>query len=218
MHVGTRLYGADAVTFKFHQAMHLPEMLDQYGVLVTCWVHERKHRNPKRWVNVSHNTSVDFDRFAFRDVTGQHLKRLEADDLVTWIGLKPPILKVPPEMLRDLVTVFGPFRALSASKHARVSDFEVVHDGDVVEGWNGESAFIGKVLLHVTVDGKLFTMLDAWELLEATAHYTVWSTRNAARAIVSGTDINTACTYACSGANVTVLRSSSAYRRSHSNA
>ena len=58
-----------------HLAYFLRQMMQRLcrnggrAVFISCWVCERKHRIPKRWVNHHENTSTRFDRSAFRDVT-----------------------------------------------------------------------------------------------------------------------------------------------------
>ena len=39
-----KAFGDDEWTPKFHFCIHLPMLLQQHGLLVSCWVHERKHR------------------------------------------------------------------------------------------------------------------------------------------------------------------------------
>ena len=38
------VYGTQWMHNKFHSLLHLPEELFRCGVLLTCWVHERKHK------------------------------------------------------------------------------------------------------------------------------------------------------------------------------
>ena len=50
--------GADHMTPKFHWLLHFPFYLRHFGTLVSCYVHERKHRMLKRYCNDIRNTTV----------------------------------------------------------------------------------------------------------------------------------------------------------------
>ena len=51
-------FGADHMTPKFHWLLHFPFYLRHFGTLVSCYVHERKHRMLKRYCNDIRNTTV----------------------------------------------------------------------------------------------------------------------------------------------------------------
>lgn len=44
-------YGEDRMVPKAHYAMHLAEQLKAHGILLTCFVHERRHKEIKRFAN-----------------------------------------------------------------------------------------------------------------------------------------------------------------------
>ena len=46
----------DRMIPKFHWMIHYPAHLERYGTLVTCFVHERKHKLAKRYGTDIHNT------------------------------------------------------------------------------------------------------------------------------------------------------------------
>ena len=93
------------------------------------------------------------------------------------------------------------------ARRARISDFEVVSVGDVVEGWNGSVDVLGKVVLHVQVDDNdCFTLLETWRNLETNRRLTKWDAREPNRVLTRTTDIVTACIHAMHGDFVTVLR------------
>ena len=51
------VYGNDAVRPKHHYALHLPDMLRRFGMLFSCWVHERRHRLVKQYTRDRRNTT-----------------------------------------------------------------------------------------------------------------------------------------------------------------
>ena len=189
--------------------LHFGTWLDSF--LPTCWALERKHKVAKRWITPTTNTSVPFDRAAFRDTLNQHLyQSLELPDRV--VGLEQPISDAPPEVLealqRDLVS--GP---VCASHTARANEFETIHAGDMVEGQNGSTAFIGRVLVHLEFDGEvLVTLLETFVCIKSEAERTVWGRRQLSHTIVRLEDIRTACIYCETPELFTVLRSPRARR------
>jgi hypothetical protein len=50
-------YGLELMTPKFHWLLHFPMYLRRFGTLVSCFVHERKHKMVKRYCNDMRNTS-----------------------------------------------------------------------------------------------------------------------------------------------------------------
>ena len=51
LHACRQLYGDEVMIIKFHYTLHLSMYLQKYGMLVSCFVHERKHKLPKRFAN-----------------------------------------------------------------------------------------------------------------------------------------------------------------------
>ena len=74
------LHSPDTMIIKFHFLLHLPAFLKKYGSLQNCFVHERKHKMPKRFANHNTNITTEWDASLIRDVTCHHLSALQADD------------------------------------------------------------------------------------------------------------------------------------------
>ena len=212
-----RLYGAAAVTFKFHQAMHLSSM-GLNGCLPTCWCAERKHKGPKRWANhittISKDTSThkaNFDRSAFRDVSVGHLHVRQTRAVGgTWLGLEEPTWPASAECATILADVFGTGHTFVSASAARVSDYDTVHSNDVVVGFNGSDTFVGKVHNLFSVSGTgihagFYAILHTWDCLESTSTFSRWCTKNSQLSIVRGEHISCACIFAQTGSTVTVL-------------
>ena len=51
------VYGEQSVRPKLHHSMHLPEQLARHKILLSCWVHERKHKEIKKYERNLNNTS-----------------------------------------------------------------------------------------------------------------------------------------------------------------
>jgi hypothetical protein len=51
------VYGAESVRPKQHHSMHLAEQLGRHKILLSCWVHERKHKEIKKYERYLNNTA-----------------------------------------------------------------------------------------------------------------------------------------------------------------
>ena len=60
-------YGPDSWVPKNHMALHLPEFLSRHGRLLSCFVHERKHKMLKRFANNMSDTSKSFESTVLRE-------------------------------------------------------------------------------------------------------------------------------------------------------
>ena len=65
-------FGKDCLTPKFHQLQHLPQELHLHRTLVSCWVHERKHKMLKRYCQDVSNTII-FEESVLGEVSAHHL-------------------------------------------------------------------------------------------------------------------------------------------------
>ena len=44
-------YGPEEMVPKFHYSLHLSAQLEQHGLLISCFTHERKHKSLEVWAN-----------------------------------------------------------------------------------------------------------------------------------------------------------------------
>jgi len=151
---------------KFHWCIHLARELRIFGMLLTCWVHERKHRMVKRYTNNQRNTKT-YETSILSEITCQHFHNLRdrnVFDLTT--GLQDPQCKCSPL----LKTLLGNCLNISidvdcvTSKTARVSKFEVVHQMDVVVFHNVNHLCLAQIKFLVAVDDTPFAVIDHWPL------------------------------------------------------
>ena len=161
-------------------------------------------QGPKRWINHTCNTSIAFDRSALRDVTAMHLHDLQRTHVAS-SGLGEP-RTLPADQLEALEVVFGRGVDVAASSSARVSDWEVVHRGDVVEGHNGETSFLGKVLQHFMVEDRSATLLETWRCTASEVGSTTWDCTRPGLSLVRTGEILTACVHCRSEETAVVLR------------
>ncbi|CAE8739399.1 unnamed protein product, partial [Polarella glacialis] len=76
------IYGEERMTPKCHYTLHLSDMLRRHGVLVSCWVHERKHKELKRYANHLDNTSQSFETSVLESVLHVQLEALSEPNLL----------------------------------------------------------------------------------------------------------------------------------------
>jgi hypothetical protein len=119
---------------KFHWVVHLACEIRNFGMLLTCWVHERKHKMVKRYSDQVRNTKI-FEKSILSEVICHHLSELEREskfDLRP--GLVEPTRKAPRKLVNFLRSILDlPHDGIEykTSSKARVSKFEVCHRRDV---------------------------------------------------------------------------------------
>ena len=118
---------------KFHWMHHYAQRLEQWGVLIACFVHERKHKLVRRYGNEVTDPRV-YELSVVRELTAHHVAELsEAGALEHKVGLVNP--RVAPNRLRNAL---GPELDLQAgdvletSSELRYSVLGTVKVKDVV--------------------------------------------------------------------------------------
>ena len=71
-----RAYGEDHITPKFHYAQHLGTMAATKD-LVSCFTHERKHKEVKNYADHIKNPTKGFEEAIMKDVLGRFLLAME---------------------------------------------------------------------------------------------------------------------------------------------
>ena len=172
----------------------------------TCWVCERKHRVPKRWINHHLNTSSRFDRSAFRDVVAFSLAQLEEHAPLVEVGLRGSVKAImqgnPLHPL--LMEVFGD-RIFQTARMAHASIFETVHVGDVVVGSHAGQRFLGRIAAHIEVDKVCFSILSAGTCTRSDDDASTWDFTGSSLILVRTRDIMSACVFMMQGASMVVL-------------
>ena len=153
---------------KFHWTIHIVRELRKFGMLLTCWVHERKHKMVKRYTNNQRNTR-HYERSILSEVTCQHLHDIA--NVMTFnldVGLKTPVYKCPDDMSNAVRGELGLCDDVlcTTSKTARVSKFEVVHTNDVVVFRLQDRFQVGQINCLVSAGAMSFAVIDQWSIEE----------------------------------------------------
>ena len=125
---------------KCHFSLHIPMFLKGHTRVMSCWVHERKHRELKRYGTQSANSNMAntaYEAGLLRDVVLAQCKRMQ-------------------EMH------FGSVVELLLAKEAVLNCALHVHAGDVVLQKVGEQELIGEVYFHCKVMNEFWTCLSLW--------------------------------------------------------
>ena len=149
-------YGEDSITPKFHYVQHLARMAATKD-LVSCFTHERKHKEVKNFADHIANPTKGFEEAIMKDALGRFLLAMEAST-----GLMQPHLISPktasPLLEASLTMTFGIQAACQAAFAAQVAPSQVVHKGDMVKLKSGE---VAEVWLHARLGtGELVTLLS----------------------------------------------------------
>jgi hypothetical protein len=151
---------------KFHWLVHLPRMLSAHTCLVTCWVHERKHRMVKRYAQDICNTRI-YERSVLAEVTCHWLADVKSDDA---FAVEPGLIKphkARQQLKRQLEDILAcNLQLCMTSLDARFSRFGACRRGDAVLLRNGaDKPDAGEVLAHTSCDGVLVTMVKSWSFV-----------------------------------------------------
>ena len=157
-------YGEDSMIPKFHFCLHLPSMLSTHGLLIACFVHERKHKEVKRVTNNLSNTHGWFESNILESVIQMHLQDLADDDYM------PPVcanLVKPspagPDLTALVRNALNTNSDVQTSTTAFVSSFQQCSVHDVVIYDAGEHMAVGQVQFHVCVENICASCITRWE-------------------------------------------------------
>ena len=138
---------------KHHMASHVPTMYERAGRLLSCWVHERKHRLIKHFVKDHHFTG-GYERSLMLSITAQHIS-----DFGSW-GRTAGMQDMRPTPADELGTIQENCRSVRCAQiNMRLTSGAQFLRGDMVlidEAWGGSAA---EVWFHVQTDDRLINML-----------------------------------------------------------
>ena len=158
-------YGPDRCQPKMHLALHHSQHLRRHGMLVSCYVHERKHKALKAFAGdyANANPGFVFEKSLLTNVVVQQVEHLRTfEEGRSWC-LKNPV--PAQEALQGHVQRFlqaPSFCAVTMSKEAYTRPTELCAQDDVVELDDGR---VGQVWFHCFCDATLVTVFCPWQAL-----------------------------------------------------
>ena len=156
-------YGFALFKPKHHFMLHLPEQLEYSSFLISCFVHERKHKIIKRWaVPMCTGNNVKYDRGLLEECTRAHVEALKEP------LLKPCLIETRPADPKVVATLraqgFASAESALTGRTARVQG-RTIAVGDVVlyaAGDGSRDVHIGEVYFHASLDHHLLVGLANW--------------------------------------------------------
>jgi hypothetical protein len=154
---------------KFHWLVHLPRHLARFGILPTCWVHERKHKVVKRYANDILNTRF-YEKSVLGEVCCHNLAFLSQPGVFDLtVGLVSP-RKASAKLTGFLQEQLGyliPAHQCFTATVARILQAGTCSRNDVVliRTVDGTSFDAGEVWLHADAIGRLVTLVSVWKFI-----------------------------------------------------
>ena len=158
-------YSPERMLPKHHMALHLATQLARHGQLITCWVHERKHKEVKRFANHLCNTSHMWESSVLEAMMRTHCNLL-ADpqemptQCVQLVDPKPApfeMAKLIQSAMRSQGQVFSSKVALGVTSTKYFVNDCVIFDSDE------HGKLVGQVWFHASVDDVCITCVSQWQ-------------------------------------------------------
>ena len=174
------VFGFEWLAPKDHWLLHLAETLAELGLLLNCFVLERKHKVAKRYANDLTNTSKQPSKSLISEAICHHFCLLSRDGVFNFdVGLING--KRASAELRKLIIQTLAFEGddpadVYVSNESRINPMEVCSVSDVVLVKEGDGFAAGRIELHCSIGGVALSLVQMMELVVArpNAGYTVW--------------------------------------------
>lgn len=161
------VYGLSLWIPKHHLSLHLPWHMQHHGTLYSCFVHERKHKEIKRYGNQLTNTACKFEAnileralFAQTNVLGD-ASMYPHDDCFL---VKPT--QAPKSLIIMLEATFGiEAENVMTSRTANVKGMKVSKGDLVVAECDENSSLVGQVEFHCFFERECFTCIQTFSPL-----------------------------------------------------
>ena len=158
------VHGLDEWFPKMHYSLHLGMQLEKHECLISCFVHERKRKEIKRWGNNLSNTSASFEQTIVEECLNAQLQHLrdtnsfifQAPHLINPVPCSPALLLVMASLNEDITN--GPLM----SNEVMYGPCQRAFRGDVVLFNDGSEDGVGQVVSHVMSSGHVLTFLRRW--------------------------------------------------------
>jgi hypothetical protein len=160
-----QVHGDASCVPKCHWALHLSAMLEQHGFLVSCFVHERKHKEIKRYANELDNTCPKFETNLLENALYVQLAVLSEPGSLQMHSDKARLTSPRPAPLRLTALVqkeFGTGAAVYTATTAVHGCMQQSSRKDVVVVELGDELRVSEIWFHFEVDGSCFTCVSLW--------------------------------------------------------
>ena len=162
-------FGIELLSPKFHWLLHFEDNLHRFGTLISCFVHERKHKSVKRYANNHRNTAA-LEKAIMHECTATHLAVLDDPTSHVFqfsVGLIGP--KLAPKKVRDFLQLeldAPPACEMHVSTHSRFSASGISVAKDVVLFRYAEGDLrAGTVWFHANVFDAPISLVTMYPLI-----------------------------------------------------
>ena len=185
-------YGHTLWVPKHHYAFHLGHIYREHGTLISCFVHERKHRVVKRYMYARDNTR-SYELCSLEDVVVFQLEELRSKQLLKTgmvtasrptASMLAAIKEVEPNCIEALVSI------------ACSNRFGVMQNGDAVFVAEGNMLNVGELMLNYKADhGEERSIVNMWTLVRDDGLTMHWRHAEAQRLLVRTSQLVCAVPY-----------------------
>lgn len=181
-----KAYGADGWLPKMHYAMHLSKQ----ACLVSCFTHERKHKELKRYMDGRMNTSADFEKSILQDVF--HMQRIALRETLPYptgtclLNPRPAPRKLNSLVQKHLNTTHD----VQTAVQAKVSSLVTCHVNDVafIE-WHNVPVPC-KIIFLCSVAGNCMAGVRLWTKMP---QYNMYNTNGGQECMIPLKDVIDTC-------------------------
>ena len=151
---------------KMHYVRHIPQHMSSHPRLLSCFVHERKHKTLKKFANDSHNhnRTTAFERGLLQEVVLLQATQLGSDESLICFGLKSPkeaSLELSEQIRRFFRWDVAKPVQCSLEAFLRPSELCAQNDVVIVKTQDGYE-HVGQVWFHFQVYEDVFTVWSCW--------------------------------------------------------
>ena len=148
---------------KWHWQFHMPDTLQRFGFLPSCFANERKHKPIGALAQAMLNQK-NFEACLLEQALAQEISHLDKADLFQdGVHLVRPI-KASKKTLQTLSSLIGePIGEAISSQSARINHAEC-HKDDVVIYQTAGTMGIAEIQLHFLLHGAVTTLIKAWKV------------------------------------------------------
>ena len=196
-------YGLELWIPKNHLALHLPWQMHHHGTLYSCFVHERKHKELKRYGNQLSNTACNYEKHILEQVLFTQVQDLQDED-------KYPqdrcVLDNPTHAAQSICDVLAETFGVEAegvltSRIANVRSMRVGRGEMIVAECETHGVLVGRVEFHCYFQRDFWTCVQTYAPLGSN----YFSLDNPHTIVLPTSYIGNVCTYTTIGDRILVV-------------
>ena len=158
---------------KFHWLLHMPSHISKFSFLISCWVHERKHRIIKRYSEGIQNT-LRFERSVLVQVVSHDLALLLEEDYFGMHARLKNKCKSSKKVLDFFKTVWNEgIDSCYMCTCAHLEPAGLANKRDVVLLKSKDR--VGEVWLFADINKEWVALISFWSFLEKKATHSMWN-------------------------------------------